>query len=134
MNEQIQKCVSHRSENDISCPGAESCTAPQLQANSPPSKKLHLYRRGQVNFKNVILTEHGKHKKKCFLWSMGSTFLSFATPPQPNDHFLGGIISAEVCQKWQNVIPTLHEKQKQKCFLRSMRSNIFVFVTPLDGY
>ena len=29
----------------------------------PPLRKLHLYRRGQVNFKNVILTEHGKHKK-----------------------------------------------------------------------
>ena len=39
------------------------CTAPQLQANSPPLKKCHLYTRGQVDFKNVILTLHEKHKK-----------------------------------------------------------------------
>ena len=29
--------------------------------NSPPVEKCQYYRRGQVNFKNVILTEHGKH-------------------------------------------------------------------------
>ena len=134
MNGQMQKCVSHRSENDISCPGAESCTTPQPQANSPPSKKLQLYRRGQVNFKNVILDEHGKRKKKCFLRSMGSTFLSFATPPQWNDYFFFDIISAEGCQKWQNMIPTLHEKHKKKCFLRSMGSRFSIFATPLEWY
>ena len=78
----------------------------------PPLKKCHLYTRGQVDFKNVIPMLHGKHKKKCFLRSMGSTFLIFSTPPQRNSHFLGGKITAEGCQKWQIVIRTLREKQK----------------------
>ena len=58
------------------------CTAPQLQANSPPLKKCHLYTRGQVDLKIVLLTLHEKHKKKCFIRSMGSTILISATPLQ----------------------------------------------------
>ena len=77
---------------------------------------------------------HGKHKKKCFLRSMGSTFSIFSTPPQPNCHFFLGKITAEGCQKWQIVIPTLREKQKKISFLRSMGSRFFTFVTPLDWY
>ena len=63
------------------------CTAPQLQANSPPLKKLHLYTRGQVDLKIMLLTLHEKHKKKCFIRSMGSIISVFATPPQRNEHF-----------------------------------------------
>ena len=87
-------------------------TAPH-GANSPPLKKCHFYRRGQDDSENVILTLHGKHKKMCFIRSMGSTFSTFATPPQRNDHFCFIKISAEVCQKSPNVIPTLHEKQNK---------------------
>ena len=112
----------------------QPCMAPQLQANSPPLKKCHLYTRGQVDFKNVIPMLRGKHKKKCFLRSMGSTFSIFSTPPQPNCHFFLGKITAEGCQKWQIVIPTLREKQKKISFLRSMGSRFFTFVTPLDWY
>ena len=103
---------------------------PQLQTNSPPLKKEHLYRRGQVDFKNVIPMLHGKHKKKCFLGSMGNTISIFVTPPQRNCHFFGGIITAEGYQKWLIVIPTLHENQKKKCFLRSMGSTFLSFETP----
>ena len=63
---------------------------------------------------------------------MGSTFSSFATPPQYNDHFCFAIYTAEGCQKLQNVIPTLHEKQKKKCFIRSMGSVFLIFATPLE--
>ena len=63
------------------------CTAPQLQANSPPLKKYHLYTRGQVDFKNAFLMLHEKHKKKRFPRSMGSTISTFATPLQQNEHF-----------------------------------------------
>ena len=108
------------------------CTAPQLQANSPPLKKCHLYTGGQVDFKIMLLTLHEKHKKTCFIRSMGSTISVFATPPQRNEQFFFGKNTAEGCQKWQNMIPTLHEKQKQICFSRSMRSIIFIFATPLD--
>ena len=97
-----------------------------------PLKKCHLYTRGEIDFKNMLLTLHGKHKKICFMRSMGSTKSISVTPLQRNDHFWGGKISAEGCQKWQIVIPTLHEKQKKKRFSRSMRSIIFIFTTPLD--
>ena len=126
--------VCGRSGNDNSHYFIKPSFPPQLQTNSPPLKKEHLHRRGQVDLKNMIPTLHRKHKKKCFLPSMGSTFSIFATPPQPNNHFFLGKITAEGCQKWQIVIPTLHEKQKQICFLRSMGSWFFTFVTYLDWY
>ena len=108
------------------------CTAPQLYANSPPLKKYHLYTRGQVDFKNMILPLHEKHKKKCFLRSMGSTISIFSTPLQRNIHFFFGKITAEGCQKRQNMILTLHEKQRKKRISRSMRSMILIFATPLE--
>ena len=92
----------------------KTCTAPHVQLNSPPLKKCHFHHRGQIDFKNVLPMLHEKHKKMRFSRSMGSTFSTFSTPPQRNDHFFFGIITAEGCQKWQNVIPTLHEKQKKK--------------------
>ena len=87
-------------------------TAPH-GANSPPLKKCHFYRRGQDDFENVIPTLHGKHTKMCFIRSMGSTFSTFTTPPQRNDHLFFVKSSVEGCQKSPNVIPTLHEKQKR---------------------
>ena len=106
------------------------CTAPQLQANSPPLKNYHLYTRGQVDFKNALLMLHEKHKKKCFPRSMGSTISTFATPPQQNEHFFFGKITAEGCQKWQNMILTLHEKQKKKTFLAEHEKHDFDFCNP----
>ena len=80
-------------------------------AKFTPSKKCHCHRRGQVDFKNVPPMLHEKHKKMCFSRSMGSTFSTFATPPQRNDHLFVGIITAEGCQKWQKKVPpTEHEK------------------------
>ena len=70
---------SRRQANDIVKKNALGTAA---AATFTSLKKCHFHCRGQVNFKNVILTEHGKHKKKCFLRSMGNTFSSFATPPQ----------------------------------------------------
>ena len=55
----------------------KTCSAPQLQQPSPPLKKCHFYRRGQVSFKNVILTEHGKHKKNMLLTEHGKQFFEF---------------------------------------------------------
>ena len=110
------------------------CTAPHVRLNSPPLKKCHFHRRGQVDFKNVLPMLHEKHKKMCFSRSMGSTFSTFATPPQRNDHFFLAIYTAEGCQKWQNVILPLHEKQKKLCFLRSTRIKFLIFVTPLDWF
>ena len=75
------------------------CTAPQLYASSPPLKKCHLYTRGQVDFKNMILPLHEKQKKHCFLRSTGSTISIFATPLQRKCHLFFGKISAEGCQK-----------------------------------
>ena len=108
------------------------CTAPQLQANSPPLKKYHLYTRGQVDFKNALLMLHEKHKKKCFPRSMGSTISTFATPPQQNEHFFFGKITAEGCQKWQNMILTLHEKQKKNAS-RGAWEAWFWFLQPLSN-
>ena len=96
-----------------------------------PPKKCRFHRRGQVDFKNVILPLHEKHKQICFLQSTGSTILIFSTPLQRNEHFVLGKITAEGCQKWQIVIPTLHEKQKNICFLRSMEAD-FSFLRPLS--
>ena len=110
------------------------CSAPQLQQLSPPLEKRHFYRGGQVNFKNDILTEHGKQKKICFLRSMGSTFSSFATPPQWNDNFFFAIYTAEGCKKLKNHILTEHGKQKKMCFIRSMGSIFLIFATPLESY
>ena len=88
----------------------ELCTAPQLQANSPPLKKCHLYTRGQVDFKIMLLMLHEKHKKKCFIRSMRSTKLTFTTPLQRKYRFCFVIFTAEGCQKWQIVLLMLHEK------------------------
>ena len=93
-------------------------------------KKEHLYRRGQVDFKNVIPMLHGKHKKKCFLRSMGSTFSIFVTPRQRNSHCFLGTITAEGCQKWQIVIPTWHEKRQKKTLLTEHGKHIFHFCNP----
>ena len=68
-------------------------------AKFTPLKKCHFHRRGQVDFKNVLPMLHEKHKKMCFSRSMGSTFSTFATPPQRNDHLFVGIVTAEGCQK-----------------------------------
>ena len=92
---------------------AQPCTAPQLYTNSPHLKKYHLYTRGQIDFKNMTLPLHEKHKKKCFPRSMGSTKTIFATPPQRNTYFFFACFTAEGCQKWQNVLPTLHGKHKK---------------------
>ena len=73
---------------------------------------------------------HGKHNKKCFLRSMGSTFSIFSTPPQPNFHFCLGKITAEGCQKWQIAIPTLREKQNKKKLLTEHGKQIFHFCNP----
>ena len=97
-----------------------------------PSLKNSIYTVGVKTISKMSFLRSMGSTKKCFIWSMGCTFLSFATPPQPNSYSFFDIISAEGCQKWQNVIPMLHEKQNKKCFLQSMGSRFFIFVTPLD--
>ena len=95
----------------------------------PPLKNC-IYTVGVKSISKMSFLRSMGSTKKCFLRSMGSTFLSFATPPQLNDYFLGGIVSAEGCQKWQNVIPTLHEKQKKKKLLTKHGKQICHFCNP----
>ena len=127
----------NRAKSVCRCGGSDNshsfmkpCLPSQLQTNSPPLKNCHLYCRGQVDFKNAIPMSHGKHKQICFLRSMGSTFSIFVTPPQPNDHFFWGIITAEGCQKWQIVIPMLHEKPTKNMLLTEHGKQIFDFCNP----
>ena len=68
----------------------------------------------------MIATLHEKHKIMCFLRSMGSTFSSFATPPQRNEYFLQNLHrgvpkvakcdSHAACEAKQNVLLMKHEK------------------------
>ena len=50
-------------------------SALRLQQLSPPLKKCHFHRRGQVNFKNVILTEHGEAQKNMLHTEHGKQIL-----------------------------------------------------------
>ena len=111
----------------------KTCSALQLQQLSPFPWKCHFHRRGQVSFKNVILTEHGRHKKICFLRSMGSKYLSFATPPQWNAHFFFGIYTAEGCKKLKNRFLTEHGKPKKVLYTEHGK-HIFEFCNPSRAF
>ena len=103
MNEQMQRCVSHRSENDISCRGAESCTAPQLQANSPPLKD-EIYTVGVKTISRMSFLRSMRSTKKVFLTEHGKQIFHFCNPSRLILTFLGrhARLSSQSGNSWCN--------------------------------
>ena len=95
-----------------------------------PSKKLHLYRRGQTNFKNVILTEHGKHKKKALLTEHGKHIFEFCnTSAEKRLLFSRHYLRRGVSKKAKCDSHAAWESKKKK-FLTEHGKQIFHFCNP----
>ena len=126
----MQKCNSHCSGSYISCPGAESCAAPQLQAKLRPSGKSYVYRRVKTISRIRLPRSMGSTNKKCFLQSMGNTFSIFVTPAQRNCHFFFWHNHRRGVSKMANCDSHAAWEAKKTMLLTEHGKQIFHFCNP----
>ena len=74
------------------------CFPPQPQTKFTPLKNEHLYRRGQVDFKNAIPMLHGKHKN-VLLTEHSKHIFDFRNTSAAKRPLFFGILSAKGSQK-----------------------------------